>query len=95
MKRFAFLLSIAAASQSFAANEGTEPMDTLSQTLHEVTVTGTRNQTDIRHLPMTISIVNREQLVANERVNVLPTLMEQVPSLMLTSRGVMGYGVST
>ena len=95
MKRIAFLLSIAAASQSFAANEGTEPMDTLSQTLHEVTVTGTRNQTDIRHLPMTISIVNREQLVANERVNVLPTLMEQVPSLMLTSRGVMGYGVST
>lgn len=95
MKRFAFLLSLSVASQSFAVNEGTEPMDTLSQTMNEVTVTGTRNQTDIRHLPMTISVVNREQLTANERVNVLPTLMEQVPSLMVTSRGVMGYGVST
>ncbi|MBO4641651.1 MAG: TonB-dependent receptor [Bacteroidaceae bacterium] len=95
MKRFAFLLSLSVASQSFAVSESTEPMDTLSQTMNEVTVTGTRNQTDIRHLPMTISVVNREQLTANERVNVLPTLMEQVPSLMVTSRGVMGYGVST
>ena len=95
MKRFLFLVSLSVASQGFAVNESTEPMDTLSQKMNEVTVTGTRNQTDIRHLPMTISVINREQLTANERVNVLPTLMEQVPSLMLTSRGVMGYGVST
>ena len=27
--------------------------------LHEVVVTGTRNETDIRHLPMTISVVGR------------------------------------
>ncbi len=95
MKKFAFLLSIAVSLQCYASIEGTEPMDTLSQTIDEVTITGTRNKTDIRHLPMTISVVNREQLIANERVNVLPTLMEQVPGLMITSRGVMGYGVST
>lgn len=30
--------------------------------IDEVVVTGTRNETDIRHLPMTISIVNRQQI---------------------------------
>ena len=30
--------------------------------LDEVVVTGTRNETDIRHLPMTVSIVNRVQI---------------------------------
>ena len=29
-------------------------------TIDEVVVTGTRNETDIRHLPMTISVVGRQ-----------------------------------
>ncbi|MGN0213877.1 MAG: TonB-dependent receptor plug domain-containing protein [Muribaculaceae bacterium] len=63
--------------------------------LGEVVVTGTRNVTDIRHLPQTVTTVGRQKLTENQRVNVLPTLMEQVPGLMVTSRGMMGYGVST
>ena len=61
----------------------------------EVVVTGTRNATDIRHLPMTVNTISREQLTAGERTSVLPTIMEEVPGLLVTSRGVMGYGVST
>lgn len=64
-------------------------------TTDEVVVTGTRNETDIRHLPMTISVVGRKQLEANYQPSVLPTLTEQVPGLFTTSRGIMGYGVST
>ncbi|MCR4765429.1 MAG: TonB-dependent receptor [Bacteroidaceae bacterium] len=60
----------------------------------EVVVTGTRNGTDIRHLPMTITTVNRLKLTESNRSSILPTLTEQVPSLFVTSRGVMGYGVS-
>jgi iron complex outermembrane receptor protein len=60
----------------------------------EVVVTGTRNSTDIRHLPMTITTVNHLKLTESHRSSVLPTLTEQVPSLFVTSRGVMGYGVS-
>ena len=63
--------------------------------LEDVVVTGTRNTTDIRHLPQTVTVVGRDVLTANERVNILPTLMEQVPGLMLTSRGVLGYVVSS
>ncbi len=64
-------------------------------TTDEVVVTGTRNETDIRHLPMTISVVGRKQLESNYQPSVLPTLTEQVPGLFTTSRGIMGYGVST
>ena len=64
-------------------------------TTDEVVVAGTRNETDIRHLPMTISVVDRKQLESNYQPSVLPTLTEQVPGLFTTSRGIMGYGVST
>lgn len=63
--------------------------------LHEVVITGTRNATDIRHLPMTLSIINRSELEKRYEPSLLPTLTEQIPGLFATSRGVMGYGVST
>ena len=63
--------------------------------IDDVVVTGTRGAADIRHLPMTVSVVGEQKLNEHERINLLPTLMEQVPGLMVTSRGVMGYGVST
>lgn len=63
--------------------------------LYEVVITGTRNATDIRHLPMTLSIINRSELEKRYEPSLLPTLTEQIPGLFATSRGVMGYGVST
>lgn len=76
-----------------------EPVDSLSfqkvLPLDEVVVTGTRNETDVRHLPMTVSVVGQNQLARRYQPSVLPALAEQVPGLFVTSRGVMGYGVST
>ena len=63
--------------------------------LQEVVVTGTRNATDVRHLPMTVSVIGRETLTEQHQTNVLPTVMQQVPGLFVTSRSMMGYGVST
>lgn len=63
--------------------------------IDEVVVTGTRNETDIRHLPMTISVVGRQQIEKRYEPSLLPLLTEQVPGLFTTSRGIMGYGVST
>lgn len=60
----------------------------------EVVVTGTRNETDIRHLPMTVTIVGREKIERSYEPSLLPILSEQVPGLFTTSRGMMGYGVS-
>lgn len=77
------------------AKAGPTNKDSTSIKLNEVVVTGTRQATDIRHLPQTVTVVGRQKLTENERINVLPSLMEQVPGLLLTSRGMMGFGVST
>ena len=66
-----------------------------SLSLQEVVVTGTRNATDVRHLPMTVTVIDRQQLTEQHLVNVLPTAMQRVPGLFVTSRSMMGYGVST
>ncbi len=62
--------------------------------LDEVVVTGTRSETDVRHLSQTVSVLNRLQIEQSQQSSLLPVLTEQIPGLFTTSRGVMGYGVS-
>ena len=74
--------------------------DTLSLTskihqIDEVVVTGARHETDVRHLSQTVSVVGRAQIESALQLSLLPVLTEQVPGLFVTSRGTMGYGVST
>lgn len=84
------------ATATFSTLAVAQQRDTLRvRQLDNVVVTGTRTVTDVRHLPFTVDVISRPQLTENQRVNILPTLMEEVPGLMLTSRGMMGYGVST
>ena len=64
-------------------------------TLSEVVATGTRSETDSRLLPMTVSVIGDSVLTERQEPNILPTLVEQVPGLFVTQRGVMGYSVST
>ena len=66
-----------------------------SVSLAEVVVTGTRNATDVRHLPMTVTVIQREALTEQHQTSILPTVMQQVPGLFVTSRSMIGYGVST
>lgn len=63
--------------------------------LEEVVVTGARSQIDPRHLSQTISIVDRVKIEDGMSNSLLPLLSEQIPGVFVTSRGVMGYGVST
>ena len=81
-----FSVSISAQNQDISK-------DTLN--IQEVVVTGTRNETDLRHLPMTVSVVNSQQIKKRYEQSLLPILTEQVPGLFTTARGIMGYGVST
>ena len=81
------LIFLASSYVMFAQND--------SIMLNEVVVTGTRDVVDVRHLPMTVTIVGRDKLTEQNQPNVLPTLMEYVPGLFVTSRSMMGYGVST
>ncbi len=89
MKRL-FSVLVASATSVFLC---AEVVDTLA--LQEVVVTGTRNATDVRHLPMTITVIGQATLTEQHQTNVLPTVMQQVPGFFVTSRSMMGYGVST
>ena len=73
-----------------------EEADSLSvnRSLGELVVTGTRDETDVRHLSQTVSVIDRSVIEQSLQPSLLPVLTEQVPGLFVTSRGVMGYGVS-
>ena len=90
-----FLFSSLLSISGMAENRKDSTQIGRNYVIDEVVVTGTRNETDIRHLPMTISIVNRQQIEKRYEPSLLPLLTEQVPGLFTTSRGIMGYGVST
>ena len=65
-----------------------------SMKLQDVVVTGTRNATDVRFLPQTVTVISREKLTEQYQTSILPTVMQQVPGLFITSRSMLGYGVS-
>ncbi|MBQ9357505.1 MAG: TonB-dependent receptor [Prevotella sp.] len=73
--------------------EAVAQTDSLS--LPDVVVTGTRTAEDVRHLPYTINVINRDVLTEQHQTSILPTVMQQVPGFFVTSRSMMGYGVST
>lgn len=87
-------LATPCACAAFAAHPAAAQRDSTATPLGEAIVTGTQIPTDIRHTPNTVSVVARDVLTEHFRPNVLPTLAEQVPGLMVTGRGMMGYGVS-
>lgn len=93
LKKTIFTLAALVGTTAQAHNQPI-PTDSTSRPLGEAVVTGTRTPTDVRHLPMTLSVVSNQTLKQDYRPNILPTLAEQVPGLMVTGRGIMGYGVS-
>lgn len=80
---------------AFAAAMSASAQKDTTATLRDVVVTGTRNATDVRHLPMTISVIGRDRLTERHLTSALPTVMQLVPSFFVTGRSMMGYGVST
>ena len=95
MNKTTLLLTLSLLATSVAKAEG-EAADSIPfhEDMADVVVTGCREATDTRHLPFTVSVLTREQLTARHRTAIMPSLMQQVPGLMVTSRGMMGYGVS-
>ncbi len=61
----------------------------------EVVVTGTRNAIDQRYLPLTVTQISNKDLAINYNTSMIPAITEQTPGLFSTSRGIIGYGVST
>ena len=64
-KSFTVLLTMLLAAVPFGGIYADNLVDSLA--LQEVVVTGTRNATDVRHLPMTVTVVDRATLTAEHQ----------------------------
>ncbi len=97
MKNKFFLISyfcIFSGLSAFSKNISEESSSKDSIQLNEVVVTGTRFQSDLRQLPMSVSIIDSSQIHNAYSPSLLPVITEEVPGLFVTGRGVMGYGVA-
>ena len=94
MKKLILTTVLAVAHVAAHAQETGDSL-TAPYRLDEVVVTGTRQPASMRHLPVSLTVIDSQTLRADHRQSLLPTVMEQVPGLLVTSRGMMGYGVST
>ena len=94
MRKFLFTVAIALALSAEGMAQTDTARSVRTYALDEVVVTGTRNETDVRHLSQTVSVVSRPVIEQSLQPSLLPVLTEQVPGLFVTERGVMGYGVS-
>ncbi|KAA6338864.1 iron complex outermembrane receptor protein [termite gut metagenome] len=90
-KRLLFISSVLLAGSSTAFGQ----KDSLHFSLDEVIVTGTRAQVNRNNVPMTISVINRNDIEKSSESALLPVLSERIPGMFVTERGVTGFGVST
>lgn len=89
-------ITIAYSITTLSIHAATNPDSVVvSHKVDEVVVTGTRSAVDIRLLPMQVSVIDAETINERREASLLPIMNEQVPGLFVTSRGIMGYGVST
>lgn len=84
---FALLLPLLCQAQSDSLK--------MQAAIGEVVVMGSRHHSELRHMPMTVSIISNAKIESQHNSSLLPTITKQVPGLFVTSRGAMGYGVST
>ena len=90
------LLILVAFSAAILAQAATvQPENESVDTLRTAVVTGTRVTMERDRVPAPVSVIGRQTIEQRDQSALLPSLMEEVPGLFVTSRGVTGYGVST
>ncbi|MDR3267844.1 MAG: TonB-dependent receptor [Tannerella sp.] len=87
---FAFAAGLSAQEDTFSNQK-----DTLSYSISEVVVTATRAQTNRNNVPVTISVINREEIEESSESALLPVLSERVPGMFVTRRSITGFGVGS
>ena len=91
MKKVSLIVLAAFAAATFAQ---AAPVSENIDTLRSAVVTGTRVAMERDRIPAPVSVVGRQKIELSDESALMPSLMEEVPGLFVTSRGVTGYGVS-
>ena len=94
MRKILFL-SAALSAATLLQAAPVQPGEEITDTLRNAVVTGTRVAMERDRIPAPVSVVGRERIAASDESSLLPSLMEEVPGLFVSSRGVTGYGVSS
>ncbi len=90
---FLFFILVLKSVGALTAQSDTDSLRLYS--LKEIVVTGSRVEISRQNVPMTITVVTRDEIRQSGETNVLPALSQHVPGLFVTERGVTGFGVST
>lgn len=81
-------------SSGIAMSADDKADDIMSLNLEEVVVTGSNRAVSRDLTPYTVSVIDRRQLETTGDTRVLSAVSGQVPSLFVTERGLIGFGVS-
>ena len=90
-KQILVLSSLLMATSVFASD--VIPTDSLIN-LNGVVVTENKIQVNRGSVPLSISVIDREEIEASSESALLPVLSERVPGLFVTEKGITGFGVS-
>lgn len=88
-----FLLIIGLLVSSLVYAEGPETLDSLVN-LKGVVVSANKIKVNRNSVPLSISVVERDEIEASSESALLPVLSQRVPGLFVTEKGITGFGVS-
>ncbi len=86
--------SVCFPSIAWASNLVSETDTIKSVNLNTVVVTANKTKINRNNVPLTISVIEKAEIEASGASSVLPVLSQLVPGLLVTQKGILGFGVS-
>ena len=65
------------------------------KTLEEVVITGSKITVAKKLVPLAITQINSKDITNSGEINILPVLSQFTPSIFVTEKGILGFGVAT
>ncbi|MDR1746020.1 MAG: TonB-dependent receptor [Tannerella sp.] len=93
-KSLFFLVGYCLCFGLYAIDDGDTPVDT-TILLKQVVVSANKIQVNRNSVPLSISVINREEIEASSESALLPVLSQRVPGLFVTRKGITGFGVNS
>lgn len=86
-------IAVAATSPVVAAAQLSDT--TAVENLNEIVVTGSNSAVGRNLIPYTVSVISEKALESTGQTQLLSVLSGRVPSMFITERGILGFGVSS
>ncbi len=92
---FTLILMSLSAVMLFATEPETEVKDTLQRrNLNTVIVSANKTKVNRNSVPVTVSVIERDEIEASGHSALLPILSQSIPGLFVTRKGITGFGVA-